>query len=181
MSKNYQLKYVDEEVWEQTPNEIQEKKKRFTNLQTWIKQRKKRIERLQTKIKLLQNERREWEKERTQLYSELHGFQENYIPSVSPTQQSGNNNQWSINLKIGTLKRKVYLGSDKKVREKLDEIKDVDIFTSKMYQRDDLSEECREEIRKIIQKNLTREMEEDFEGVNDRWKNNELKMWDYLK
>ena len=181
MSKNYQLKFVEDEVWGRTPKDIQKKKNRFTNLQTWIKKRKKRIEGLKTKMKDLKLERIEWEKERTQLFDELHSFQEKYVPSVSPTQQKGNNYQWSINLKIGILKRKKYLGSNKKVRERLDEIKDIEIFLPKMNDvRNDLMKECNEEVRKIIQKNLIKEMEDDLDGVTSKWKNDELKMWDYL-
>ena len=180
MGKNYELKWVDDDVWEQTPLDIQEKKSRFGIIQHYIKVRKKRIERLKKKIKELQLERTEWEKERTILYTDLSEFQNNYIPSVNPTTQSGNNFQWSINLKIGNLKRKVYLGTNINVRTKLDEIKDTDLFVFKMGTRDDLTEECREEIRKIIQKNLVKEMEKDYQDVYKRWGKNKLKMWDYF-
>jgi hypothetical protein len=181
MGKNYELKRVDDEVWELTSPKIQEKKTRFGILQHYIKVRKKRIERLKKKIKELQLERIEWEKERGNLYDNLSSFQNNYIPSVNPTTQVGNNYQWSINLKIGGLKRKVYLGSNTKVRTRLDEIKDLELFLPKINNiKDDLTEECREEIRKIIQKNLVKEMEKDYQGVYNRWEKNQLKMWDYF-
>ena len=181
MSKKFELSWVDDEVWGKTPNEIQEKKTRFGVLQHYIKIRKTRIERLQTKINKLEVERRGWERERTELYKDLIGFQKKYIPSVNPTVQPGNNFQWSINLQIGTIKRKKYLGSNKNVREKLDKIKDIEIFLPKMTDiRNDLTSDCRVEIRRIIQKNLVKEMEKDFDGINTKWKNDELKMWDYF-
>lgn len=181
MSKKFELKWVDEEVWEQTPTEIQEKKTRFGELQHYIKIRKGRIERLKKKIKDLQLERLEWERERTLLYKDLIGFQKEYIPSVSSTSQPGNNFQWSINLTIGNLKRKKYLGSNKNVRERLDEIKDMELFLPKMTDiRNDLSKECKIEIDKIIQRNLVKEMEKDLESVTKKWERDELKMWDYF-
>lgn len=180
MSKKFELSWVDEEVWSKTPDEIQEKKTRFGDLQHWIKIRKKRIERLKTKINKLQKERREWEKERTSLYNELISFQKEYIPKVNPTPQPGNNYQWSINLDLGGKKRKKYLGSNKNVRSKMDEIKDLELFLPKIGDRNDLQEELREEIRKIVQRNLVKEMENDFDGVVQRWKDDKLKMWDYF-
>jgi len=181
MGKNYELKWVDEEVWEQTPSEIQKKKTRFGNLQHWIKVRKNRIEKLKKKIKELQLERTEWEKERVVLYKDLSTFQKNYVPSVNPTTQVSNNYQWSINLEIGILKNNVYLGSNKNVRKRLDEIKDIELFLPKMDDiKDDLTEECREEIRRIIQRNLVKELEKDYQGVYSRWEKNQLKMWDYF-
>lgn len=180
MSKKFELSWVDDEVWEKTPEEIQEKKTRFGVLQHWIKIRKKRIERLQTKINKLQKERRGWEKERTSLYNELISFQKEYIPIVNPTTQVGNNFQWSVNLDLGGKKRKKYLGSDKNVRSKMDEIKNIDIFLPKLGTRNNLTEELREEIRKIIQRNIVKEMENDFDGVVTRWKEDKLKMWDYF-
>jgi len=183
MGRNFILKFVEEEVWEQTPIDIQKKKIRFGVLQYWIRIRKKRIERLKMKIKELSSERIEWEKERTMLYHELYEFQNDYIPSVSPTCQKGNSFQWSINLTIGNIKRKVYLGSNKKVRERLDEINNIEKFLPK-YNKNirggDLIDECRDEIRKIIQKNLINELEKDFKGVNEKWENNQLKMWDFF-
>lgn len=181
MSKKFELSWVDDEVWENTPNEIQEKKTRFGILRHWIKIRKKRIERLQTKINKLQVERRGWESERLSLYNELITFHKKYIPTVNPTTQPGNNYQWSINLTIGGLKRKKYLGSNKNVRKSLDNIKDIEIFLPKMTDvRNDLTSECREEIRRIIQKNLVKEMENDFEGIVQKWKDDKLIMWDYF-
>ena len=168
-------------VLEQTPLDIQEKKSRFGIIQHYIKVRKKRIERLKKKIKELQLERIEWEKERRNLYDNLSSFQNNYIPSVNPTTQPSQNYQWRINLKIGGLKRSVYLGSNKNVRTRLDEIKDLELFLPKINNiKDDLTKECRKEIRKIIQKNLVTEMEKDYQGVYIRWERNQLKMWDYF-
>lgn len=182
MSRNYQLKYVEDEVWEKTPEDIQNKKKRFGTLQHFIKIRKKRIERLKNKLRELKEERREWEKERTQLYKELHSFQTNYIPSVSPTQQSSNNYQWSLNVDLGNIKRKVYLGSDKNVRYKVDEILQIAKYGPRVNDwKDNLSDECREDIRRIITNNLMKEMEKDNDMIIKKWRNNNLKFWDFLK
>jgi hypothetical protein len=75
----------------------------------------------------------------------------------------------------------VYLGSNKNVRTRLDEIKDLELFLPKINNiKDDLTKECRKEIRKIIQKNLVTEMEKDYQGVYIRWERNQLKMWDYF-
>lgn len=181
MGKKYELKRIEEEIWRQTPLEIREKKYRFSDLRDWIIKNDKSIERYNKKIKKLKSDNREWKKEKNKLKSELHSFQFDYHPSVSPTQQSSKNYQWSINLTIGGLKRKKYLGSNSKVREKVDEVKDIEIFLPKISDiRNDLMKECNEEVRKIIQRNLIKELEKDFDGINEKWKNDELKMWDYL-
>jgi len=182
MARNYELRWVDDEVWDQTPLDIQEKKTRFGTLQHWIRIRKKKIDRLNKEIKDLKLGRIEWEKERLVLYKDLHSFQKSYIPKVNPTTQPGNNWQWSINLTIGNNTKKLYLGSNKKVREKVDEIKDIEIFRPKWNNKGgELNDELREEIRKTIQKNLVYEMKEDMEGVVEKFENKQLKMWDYLK
>jgi len=182
MGKKDELKRIEEEIWRQTPLEIREKKYRFSNLRDWITKRKRRIESLEKKLKELKLERREWEKEKNKLFSELHSFQFDYHPSVLPTQQRNKNWQWSVNLTIGGLKRKVYLGSDSKVRSGLDDLKDSSTYTSlgeKIHTLDG-HEQVKVEVTKIIQRNLIKELEKDFEGVNEKWKNNELKIGNYF-
>lgn len=181
MGKKYELKRIEEEIWRQIPLEIREKKYRFSKLRDLIIKNNKSIKRLSKKIQKLKSDNREWQKEKNKLKTELHSFQFNYRPSVSPTQQSSKNYQWSINLTIGGLKRKKYLGSNNNVRGKLDEITGVEKFLPKIRDiKDDLTKECREGIRIIIQKNLINELEKDFDGFNEKWINDELKMWDYL-
>lgn len=181
MTKKFELKRIDEDVWEQTPLHIQEMRRRFSFLRDEISQSNKKIEKYQNSIRKLKTEKKQLEKERTILYNKLVTFHTENLPSVSPTVQPGNNFQWSINLKIGDISRKKYLGSNKRVRKKLDEIKDFTLYSDRIYnKKDDLTESCREEIRKIIQKNLIKEMESDSLGVFKRWKKDELKMWDYL-
>ena len=180
MKKNYQLKYVSDEVWEKTPQPIQDKKKKYSTLNGLIKRREGKIERLKKELKSTQELVRENKKERTSLLEELQEFSENYIPSVSPYQSMTNNFQWSVNVKIGNVKKSPYLGSDKKVRKRVDEIKDMEVFEPKMGQIHDLRDELNEIIRNIIQKNLTKDLEKNFKSVQKKLKENKLKMWDYL-
>jgi hypothetical protein len=180
MIKNYELKRIDEEVWEKTPEKIQLDRKRFSFIRDEIKKKQRKIERYQKNIIRLKSERKELVKERNTLYHKLFTFQTDNFPSVSPTSQPSNNFQWSINLRLGDIKRKKYLGSNRKVRERLDELKGTSLFTLRMNSKDDLTEDCREEIRKIIEKNLGKEIEKDKLGVFKRWKKDELKMWDYF-
>lgn len=184
MGKNYELKRIDEEIWERTPKNIQEMRRRFSLLRDEITKSNKKIERYQFLIKKIKTEKKESEKEKKILYHKLVTFQIGNIPTVSPSVQPGNNYQWSVNLTIGDVKRKKYLGSNIKVREKLDEINNHSFFISKMDSRkDDLTKECRMEIKKIVQKNLMNEMEteEDLVIIFKKWKKDELIMWDYLK
>jgi len=182
MGKNYELKRVDEEVWKKTPIHIQELRRNFSFLRDEIAKRKKKIDKYQKLVKKLRTEKRNFERRRNLLYYQLYQFQLNNLPSVSPTQQKGNNYQWSINLKISDIIRKKYLGSDKKVRKRLDEIKDVLTYSSlgENYYYEDGHEIVKVEIKRIIEKNLVLEMESDLDGVFERWKNDELKMWDYF-
>jgi hypothetical protein len=180
MKKNFQLKYVSEEVWMNTPEEIQEKKKKYSSLNGLIEKRESKLERLRREIKLTQQQLRENKKDRTILLDELQEFSENYIPSVSPYQSSSNSFQWSVNLKIGKLKKTLYLGSDKNVRKRMDEVIGKDKYLTVFGRIDDLSEELTEEIRNTIQKNLIEELQKDFRGVQKRYETKGLKMMDYL-
>lgn len=180
MKKNYQLKYVSDDVWNNTPKEIQEKKKEYTSVCWKIKQQEGKIYRLRIEIKRTQEKLKDSKSIRTELLSELQQFSENFIPSVSPYQSVYNNHQWSVNLKIGNVKKTRYLGSDKKVRLRVDEIKELDMFYNRLGQINDLREELTEVIRDLIQKNLSIELEKDFIGVQKKLKENKLKMWDYL-
>ena len=181
MKKNFQLKYVSEEVWMNTPEDIQEKKKKYSTLSGLIKKRESKIERLKREIKTTQQQLKENKKDRTILLGELQEFTENYIPSVSPYQSSSNNFQWSVNLKIGKLKKTLYLGSDKNVRKRIDEVIGEDKYLPVFGRIDDLSEELTEEIRNSIQKNLIDELQNDFRGVQNRYEKKGLKMMEYLK
>ena len=182
MKKNYQLKYVSEEVWDNTPKEIQEKKMKYSNLNGLIKRREGKIERLRREIKNTQEQLKDNKKQRTVLLEELQEFSENFIPSVSPYQSVYNNNQWSVNLKIGNIKKSPYLGSDGNVRKRIDEVKDMSIFYQSMDNIGgrDLKDELTEIIRNILQKNISKELEKDFKGVQKKLKENKLKMMDFL-
>lgn len=181
MKKNFQLKYVSEEVWMNTPEEIQEKKKKYSTLNGLIKKRESKLERLRREIKLTQQQLRENKKDRTILLDELQEFSENYIPSVSPYQSSSKSFQWSVNLKIGKLKKTLYLGSDKNVRKRMDEVLGKDRYLTVFGKINDLSEELTEEIRDTIQRNLIKELQKDFRGVQNRYETKGLKMMDYLR
>jgi len=180
MKKNYQLKYVSDEVWENTPQPIKDKKNKYYNLTGIIKKREGKVERLKRELKSTQELLKDNKIERNSLLEELQEFSENYIPSVSPYQSMTNNFQWSVNVKIGNVKKSPYLGSDKKVRKRVDEIKDIEMFEPRMGQINDLREELNEIIRNIIQKNLTKDLEKNFKSVQKKLKENKLKMWDYL-
>lgn len=181
MKKNYQLKYVSDEVWNTTSTKIQDKKKKYSNLNGLVKRREGKIERLRKEIKKTQEQVKENKKERTILLEELQQFSEKYIPSVSPYQSITNNFQWSVNLKIGNVKKTSYLGTDKKVRTKVDEIKEMEMFLPRMGNiKDDMREELNDIVRDIIQKNLTKELEKDFTKVQKKLKDNKLKIGDYL-
>jgi hypothetical protein len=164
-----------------TPEEIQQKKKKYSTLNGIIKKRKSKLERLRREIKTTQQQLNENKKDRTLLLDELQEFSENYIPSVSPYQSSSKSFQWSVNLKIGKLKKTLYLGSDKNVRKRMDEITKEDKYLPVFGRINDLSEELKEEIRNTIQKNLIEELQKDFRGVQKRYETKGLNMMDYLK
>lgn len=180
MKKNFQLKYVSDEVWKNTPEEIQQKKKKYSTLNGLINKRKGKLERLRREIKSTQQQLNENKKVRTILLDELQEFSENYIPSVSPYQSSSKSYQWSVNLKIGKLKKTLYLGSDKNVRKRMDEVIGEDKYLPVFGRINDLSEELTEEIRNTIQRNLIKELQKDFRGVQKRYETKGLKMMDYL-
>ena len=182
MGKNYALKKIDEDVWKQTPEDIQSMVKGFHIVNNTISELKDNIVMYQKRIKKLRTELRDYEEERKYLHETLYKFQVNNLPSVSPTQQEDNNFQWSINLNINNIRRKKYLGSDKNVRERLDEIKEVETYMMlrKKSRTEDGHEIVKVEIKKNIEKNLVKEIKPDPDGFFDKWKNDKLKMWDYF-
>jgi hypothetical protein len=181
LKKNFQLKYVSDEVWMNTPDEIQKKKMKYSTLNGLIKRRESKIERLKREIRITQEQLNENKRDRTLLLDELQEFSENYIPSVSPYQSSSKSYQWSVNLKIGKLKKTLYLGSDKNVRKRMDEVIGEDKYLPVFGRINNLNEELTEEIRNTIQKNLIEELQKDFRGVQYRYEKKGLKMMDYLR
>ena len=65
LKKNFQLKYVSDEVWKNTPEEIQQKKKKYSTLNGLINKRKGKLERLRREIKSTQQQLNENKKVRT--------------------------------------------------------------------------------------------------------------------
>lgn len=182
MGKKYELKRVEEDVWRKTDVKIRNLKYRFSDLRDLISAGKNELEELNNSIAKKKSDIKKWEIEKRDLYSKLYNYQFNYHPSVSPTQQNGNNYQWSINLTIGDIKRKKYLGSNRNVRKRMDELTGLDTFSNALnHKGGKLNKELKDAIRKIVQGNLISEMNINPETVYDKWKKDELNMWSYLE
>ena len=62
----------------------------------------------------------------------------------------------------------------------MDEVIGEDKYLPVFGRINDLSEELTEEIRNTIQRNLIKELQKDFRGVQKRYETKGLKMMDYL-
>ena len=63
MGRNYELKRIDEDVWEQTPEHIQKDRRRYSYLRDEIAKSNKKIEHHQALIRKIKTEKKEYEKE----------------------------------------------------------------------------------------------------------------------
>jgi hypothetical protein len=186
MRKIKELHWLDDETWELLPEEIQKDKMKFNTFNSWIKKREKRIENLKIKIGELREKQREWETDRDEIYDKLHKYHKEYGVSVSPTQSpkhSKNSLQWRVNLTIGKESDIFYLGSNKLVRKKVDEVQGwVKYFPDNHKNKD--SEDIKSFIKQKIHKRILGELEKDFDGFMEKFKSKEkgkkLNLIDYL-
>lgn len=186
MRRIKELHWLDDDTWELLPKEIQKDKMEFNTLNSWIKKREKRIENVKIKIGNLRDGQRVWEKDRDEIYDRLHKYHKEYGVSVSPTQSpklSKNSLQWRVNLTIGKESDIFYLGSNKSVRKKVDEVQGwVKYYPDHQKNKD--SNDIKSFVKQKIHKMILMELEMDFDGFMKKFNSNEkgekLKLIDYL-
>ena len=187
------LSWLSEESFNQLPKELRDMKLEYQRLYTKIQRREKSLVKRYEKYKRDKSELREWKRERTEKFNQLINLHETFVPTISitmsntPKRWMETNNSWSITMRYGGKMFNIYIGTDKDVRIRLNELTQ----TNEYYQegggnkfRTRYKEEkkrIQSEVKRYIQPNIVkklRELNEEFNGFEtwcQLYKNKELK------
>jgi hypothetical protein len=193
--RNYRLQFIDEESYQLLPPEIRENKLKYHRLDYNIKRREKRIQNTVQKIKELKRELSEWKKERTLLHSQLIEFHETFIPTVSISysgkpkgdkkgEYGYSNKSWSITIRLKGRVKNIYLGTDKSVRTKLDEIFNTSEYSESTSKYVEQKRKVQSVCKKLIQHSIIEELQTEIEttgSVDEFLKRKKIKGMKYLK
>ena len=132
---DYRIKMVGDS-WKFLPEKERLEKLKYERLWNRVKRREKRIEKEFEKIKVLKKELKEWKKDRTNEYNKLVKYHKIFTPtfSISLSKNSkkkdsentrgssttSGNLSWTIYVTVQGKRKPIYLGTYKKVNEKLD-------------------------------------------------------------
>ena len=196
--RNYRLRFLEEESYSVLPEKIQKQKKDYQSLYNRIKKRENTIQKDILKLKKLKNELIILKKERTEKYNELLEFHQMFIPTISITfsgKQKGekrvdtqgfykySNNSWSITMRLkGDKPKNIYIGTDKVLRERLNEIYDTDDFTNKFHKDD--KKKIQRTVKSLVEPLIIKELQDiiEKEGSIDGFRNRKrIKGLDYVK
>ena len=192
------LSWLSEESFNQLPKELRDMKLEYQRLYTKIQRREKSLVKRYEKYKMDKSELREWKRERTEKFNQLINLHETFVPIVSITYSKerkrwgDRSNTWSITMKLGGKTFNIYIGTDKNVRIRLNELTQ----TNKYYQEggsvkfktryEQEKKRIQSEVKKYIQPNIVkklRELNEEFNGFEtwcQLYKNKELKGMDFF-
>ena len=192
------LSWLSEESFNQLPKELRDMKLEYQRLYTKIERREKSLEKRYEKYKMDKTELREWKKERTEKFNKLINLHQTFVPIVSISYSKTHkkwmevNYSWSITMKYGGKSFSIYIGTDKNVRIRLNEL-----TNSKNYYQDGggnkfktrtekEKQRIQSEVKRFVQPNIVkklRELNEEFNGFEtwcQLYKNKELKGMDFF-
>lgn len=187
------LSWLSEESFNQLPKELRDMKLEYQRLYTKIQRREKSLVKRYEKYKMDKSELREWKRERTEKFNQLINLHETFVPIVSITYSKERkrwgdiSNTWSITMKLGGKTFNIYIGTDKNVRVRLNELNQTDEYYQEggsvkfktRYEQE--KKRIQSEVKRYIQPNIVkklRELNEEFNGFEtwcQLYKNKELK------
>lgn len=143
--KEKRLRFLDEKSFEKLPPELREKKLEYHRKFNQIEKREKHLLKLKETYDIKRKELRRWKTEKTELYNNLFELHNELIPSTFSISYGGGllessgksfstkrwneyNHSWNITMRIKGKLFTPYLGTDKVVRDRLNEIEDTDIY-----------------------------------------------------
>jgi septum formation topological specificity factor MinE len=197
--RNFRLRNIEKESYDLLPDHIRDKKNEYQTLVTNIKKREKRIEKVMVDLGKLKEELKEMKLNRTEKYNELFEFHDTFIPTISITysgkmkgdkkNDSGgvyyhSNNSWSITMRMKKRIKNIYIGTDKVVKERLNEIYDTDRYSKLKSQYVEDKKEIQSVVKKLVEGNLIKELiqiVEDVNNVDEFLSKKGIKGLDYVK
>lgn len=192
------LSWLSEESFNQLPKELRDMKLEYQRLYTKIQRREKSLVKRYEKYKMDKSELREWKRERTEKFNQLINLHETFVPIVSITYSKKRkmwgdiSNTWSITMKLGGKTFNIYIGTDKNVRIRLNELNQTNEYYQEggsvkfktRYEQE--KKRIQSEVKRYIQPNIVkklRELNEEFNGFEtwcQLYKNKELKGMDFF-
>ena len=206
------LRYLDDRSYNELPTEFRTEKLEYHSLYNKIEKREKHLKKLKESYDEKRLELREWKKQRTERYNSLFELHETLIPQSLSISFSGSfgdtystrrwnesNNSWSITMRLKGKVFSPYIGTDKDVRLKLNEITNSDdywgsgksiesgrsqrIITNSQTEKKRMVDILKNYIAPNIIKFLV-ELNKDFDGYNE-WNrlyiDKKIKGMDFLK
>lgn len=129
-----ELIWLDEKSYNQLPSPLKEHKLEYQNLYSKIKRREKHLIKLKETYDRKREELKEWKKQQTELYNSLIELHSELVPTISlsysgkPKDWGIKNNSWSITMRLKGKMFTPYIGTDKNVRLRLNEITNTEDY-----------------------------------------------------
>ncbi len=133
-----ELVYLEKENYDILPKKLREDKLEYQSLYSKIKRRENHLKTLFESYKKKKEELKEWKIQQTEKYSELIDLHDNLVPTISISysgQTDGwyDNNSWSITMRLKSSLFCIYIGTDKNVRNHLNEVLNTTEYWGDQY------------------------------------------------
>lgn len=193
--KDYSLKFIGDD-WVFLPKDEVQKKFQYDKLLYNIKRREKKIISDTEKLRVLKVQLSEMKKERTRQFNDLVKYHKTFVPrftiSMSKNKKSdgsGGNRSWDCEVRIGGMRKSIYLGTSIKTLELLDKIEDYTDYwiykkphiIGKYDDYDTVKKRLEELIIPIIRKEMMDELERSGSLVDWMDKKNKVDGKKYLE
>ena len=196
-----QLVYLEKENYDILPKKLRDDKLEYQSLYSKIKNRERSLKKELIKYKKKKKELKDWKIKQTELFNQLIDLHDNLVPTISISFSGQNegwyeNNSWSITMRLKSKLFCIYIGTDKVVREVLNDVYETDEYWSD----DNIKGRSREFITKykkekkklqmvlydVIKPNIIRKLlslNKNLDGYNEwlgLYENKKLKGMDFL-
>lgn len=128
-----QLVYLEKENYDILPKELRDDKLEYQSLYSKIKNRERSLKKELIKYKKKKEELKDWKIKQTELFNQLIDLHDNLVPTISISFSGQNegwyeNNSWSITMRLKSKLFCIYIGTDKVVREVLNDIYETEEY-----------------------------------------------------
>lgn len=128
-----QLVYLEKENYDILPKKLRDDKLEYQSLYSKIKNRERSLKKELIKYKKKKEELKDWKIKQTELFNQLIDLHDNLVPTISISFSGQNegwyeNNSWSITMRLKSKLFCIYIGTDKVVREVLNDIYETDEY-----------------------------------------------------
>ena len=191
-----ELIYLDENSFNQLPHQLKKDKLDYQKLYSKIKKREKHLKSLKETYDRKRIELNDWKKEQTQLFNSIIELHSNLVPTISlsfsgkPKDWGIKNNSWSITMRLKGQLFTPYIGTDKNVRLRLNNLTDTEDYWNE-YDRQETSnktdkKKLEKTLKGYIEPNIIKklvELNKSFNGFEEwckLYKEKKIKGMDFL-